>query len=391
MPDFLIRSRFELPRLIAGQICIHACMSGTRLAAPLKALSEGYSPIAVGFLLALFAVMQVFLAIPTGRFADRHGLKKPLTLALIAACLGGVLATFYPVYPVLCLTALLTGGATGSATIILQRHVGRAARDTNELKRVFSWLGIGPAISNFLGPVTAGLMIDHFGYRSAFFLMACLPIATWFWIRSAVELPSVEVVVKGEKLKVWDLLKESMMRRLLVVNWLLSSCWDVHTFVVPLIGYERGLSASVIGAILGSFALSAALVRVILPFFSSWIKEWILITTSMGCTACIFIIYPFMHSALAMGICSVCLGLSLGSVQPMIISTLHQITPESRHGEALGLRMMSISASSVLMPFLFGATGAVVGVSAIFWTVASAVGVGTRMAWSLRPNKLKSN
>ena len=169
MPDFLIRSRFELPRLIAGQICIHACMSGTRLAAPLKALSEGYSPIAVGFLLALFAVMQVFLAIPTGRFADRHGLKKPLTLALIAACLGGVLATFYPVYPVLCLTALLTGGATGSATIILQRHVGRAARDTNELKRVFSWLGIGPAISNFLGPVTAGLMIDHFGYRSAFF------------------------------------------------------------------------------------------------------------------------------------------------------------------------------------------------------------------------------
>ena len=44
---------------------------------------------------------------------------------------------------------------------------------------------------------------------------------------------------------------------------------------------------------------------------------------------------------LAMGICSVLLGLALGSVQPMIMSMLHQITPEARHGEALGLRLMA--------------------------------------------------
>jgi hypothetical protein len=40
-------------------------------------------------------------------------------------------------------------------------------------------------------------------------------------------------------------------RRLLLMNWALSSCWDVHTFVVPILGHERGLSASVIGTILG--------------------------------------------------------------------------------------------------------------------------------------------
>ena len=39
---------------------------------------------------------------------------------------------------------------------------------------------------------------------------------------------------------------------MLLVNWLLASCWDVHTFVLPILGHERGLSASVIGAILGA-------------------------------------------------------------------------------------------------------------------------------------------
>jgi hypothetical protein len=72
-------------------------------------------------------------------------------------------------------------------------------------------------------------------------------------------------------------------------------------------------------------------------------------------------------------------------VQPMIMSMLHQITPEHRHGEAVGMRMMVINASSVAMPMLFGAAGAVVGVSAVFWTWRP-VG-GRRRALALRPQR----
>jgi len=77
----------------------------------------------------------------------------------------------------------------------------------------------------------------------------------------------------------------------------------------------------------------------------------------------------------------------LGSVQPMIMSTLHQITPAHRQGEALGLRLMSINASSVLMPMLFGAAGAIAGVAPVFWVVGSAVGLGANSAMKLRPPK----
>jgi len=84
-----------------------------------------------------------------------------------------------------------------------------------------------------------------------------------------------------------------------------------------------------------------------------------------------------------MAVCSALLGLALGSVQPMAMSMLHQITPEERHGEAVGLRLMLINGSSVCMPLMFGAAGAAIGVGGVFWVMGALVGAGSRMAWVL--------
>lgn len=383
-----------LARLIAAQVCLHGCMTGLRMATPLLALRDGYSPMAVGLLLALYSLAQVFLALPAGRFSDRNGVRAPFKIAVMVSCAGAGLTVVFPYFPVLCLAALLTGGATGAASIALQRHVGRAAQGSTELKRVFSWLATGPAISNFFGPFTAGLLIDYAGstagdtsgYRAAFLLLATLPLLSWYWIRTTTELPAVETAQGAAPTRAWDLLRNPMMRRLMIVNWCMSSCWDVHTFVVPVLGHERGLSASLIGSILGGFAVAAAAVRVLMPVFASRLREHVVLASAMLVTAVTFAVYPLTVAPLGMAICSVILGLALGSVQPMVMSTLHQITPEARHGEALGLRLMAVNASSVLMPVMFGTVGAIVGVSVMFWVVGSAVGATVRVAWHLRPD-----
>jgi predicted MFS family arabinose efflux permease len=255
-------------------------------------------------------------------------------------------------------------------------------------------------VSNFLGPFLAGLLIDFgggliggqvgsqtgdlSGYRVAFLVMALLPLASWALVRYTRESPVVQDPTQAQPRNSWDLLRVPMMQRLLLVNWFMSSCWDVHSFVIPVIGHERGFSASVIGTLLGAFALAAAAVRLLLPLIAAHLREWVVITVAMLLTALLFGIYPFMHSPWTMGLCSVLLGLVLGSVQPMIMSTLHQITPKDRQGEALGLRLMSLNGSSVLMPMLFGTVGAVVGVSVVFWAVGLMVGLGSRAAWGLR-------
>jgi MFS family permease len=128
-------------------------------------------------------------------------------------------------------------------------------------------------------------------------------------------------------------------------------------------------------------------VRVVLPMVATHLREWAMIAGSMAATAVLFGAYPLLQAPLAMGICSVLLGFALGIVQPMIMSMLHQITPEHRHGEAVGMRMMVINASSVGMPLLFGVAGTVIGVAGVFWAMAAVVGGGTRLAYALRADR----
>lgn len=355
-------------------------MTGLRMAAPLMALRAGYSPAAVGLLLALFALSQVFLALPAGRFTDHHGMRRPVQVAVVSAVAGNALAAAWPMFPVLCLAALLTGAASGLTVIALQRHVGRMAQDASELRQVFSWLAIGPSISNFLGPFLSGLLIDASGFRAAYLMLALLPVFTWFAVAGVQEHARVSTPEGHSRGSSWDLLHDHAFRRLLLINWLLASCWDVHTFVVPVIGHERGLSATVIGSILGAFAIAATLVRMVMPWVSDRLREDRVIGGAMVATALLFGVYPLVQTAWLMGLLSVLLGFALGSVQPMVMSTLHQITPHHRHGEALGLRSMAINGSSVLMPLLFGSAGVVVGTAGVFWTVGAVVGAGSRMA-----------
>jgi len=375
----------ELLRLILAQVCLHAAMTGTRMAAPLLALQLGYSAAAVGVLLSLFALTQVFLALPAGRFADRHGLKRPLGIAVVAACSGAAVAALLPGFPALCLAALLTGGATGVAIIALQRHVGHSVSGPAELRKVFSWLAIAPAAANFIGPFSAGLLIDHagrsagdtLGFRIALGAMALLPLACWALARGAKDSPGTAAPQGGARPRALDLLAAPMFRRLLFINWLQSASWDVHTFVLPLLGHERGLSASVIGTLLGAFAVAAAGIRVLLPTLARrWTERQVIVAANVV-TAAVFAAYPLMPGAWGMGLCSVMLGIALGAVQPMVMSMLHQITPAARYGEALALRVMTLNASSVAMPMLFGAAGALIGVAGLFWVVGTVVALGT--------------
>ena len=73
------------------------------------------------------------------------------------------------------------------------------------------------------------------------------------------------------------------------------------------------------------------------------LRESPVLVGAMLLPAVVFAVYPFAHSAWLMGCCAVVLGLALGAVQPMIMTTLHQITPSARHGEAIALRSMAMS------------------------------------------------
>ena len=132
--------------------------------------------------------------------------------------------------------------------------------------------------------------------------MALLPLVAWLWVRKARDLPVVVAPETAQRVTAWSLLREKDFRRLLLVNWVVASCWDVHTFLVPVLGHEHGLSASVIGSIMGAFALAATVVRMLLPLLAARVREWQVIVVAMGCAALVFAVYPLVHLPLAMGL-----------------------------------------------------------------------------------------
>jgi MFS family permease len=370
---------------VVGQLGLHAPMAGLRMAASLQTLREGYSVWAVGVLLALFAAAPVLLALHSGRLADRFGYHRPVRIAVGLSTAGMALAVGSTWidgpwhFAALCAAAALTGSGANMGMLTIQRTAGLAARDATERVRIFSWLAIAPSFANVVGPVAAGLVIDAAGFPAAYALLLAMPLATWLTARRVPAGESRAPPPPGGG-TAWDLLRVPGMKRLLVVNWLLSACWDVHGFAVPVLGHERGFSASTVGLILGTFTLSVSAVRLVIPLLAHRLDEVLVLRVAMLGTALVFVAYPLVPSPWAMGGLAVLLGMTLGSVQPMILSQLHHITPAGRHGESLAFRSMAINGSSTLMPLAFGFAGAAVGAAALFWAVAGAVGAGSWLA-----------
>ena len=376
-----------LVALVVGQLGLHSAMAGLRLAAPLQALREGYSAWSVGVLLALFAAAPVLLALHAGRMADRHGYHRPVHLSVAMAALGMLLAvasTFVSGvahFGLLCLAAMLTGSGANTGMLAIQRTATLSARDDTERVRLFSWLGIAPSLANVIGPLVAGFVIDAAGFRWAYVLLMLMPLVTMWSARSVPHLaPPAPLPYAGTR-TAWELLKVPGLRRLLAINWLLSMCWDVHSFAVPILGHERGFSATTIGLILGTFTLAVSGIRLVVPLVAHRMQQVLVIRSAMLGTGAVFLLYPLAPNAPWMAACAVLLGVTLGAAQPMIMSSLHHLTPDQRHGEALALRSMAMNSSSTVMPLVFGLLGSVIGAGVLFWMVAGSVSSG---AWLTR-------
>lgn len=379
------RLGLTLLALVAAQVGLHGCLNGMRLAVPLRAASDGWSVAAIGVLMAMFAVFPFLIAIPAGRLADRRGYHLPARLAAVLAGAGAAGAALSQNLWALGGAAALVGAGSAIGMIALQRTAGRLAGNGAERLRVFSWVALAPSVATFVGPVLAGTLIDHLGWRAAFAGLGLLPLLTL--VASAAvpreAVPALPATAAPSHGAAWNLLRSADLRRLFFINWLIAACWDAHAFALPLLGHERGLSASAIALVLASYAVTSAAVRLAIPLLAERLQPRALMAGALALTAVVFLLYPLLHSAWAMAVCAGVLGLGLGAIQPAVMSTLHTVAPAGRQGEALGLRSTVIHFSTLVMPLCFGALGSVLGVAPVFWLTGLALSAGTWQAWRL--------
>jgi predicted MFS family arabinose efflux permease len=246
----------------------------------------------------------------------------------------------------------------------------------------FSWLALGFAISNSIGPLVAGYAIDGFGHASAFLVLSFFPVLglVLLWLRKR-PLPRPEQVPLAKRAGVFDLLRIPGLRQTFWVSLLLATGWDLFTFLMPLYGARLGLSAAAIGITLSTFAVATLTVRIAMPVLIKKLKQWVIIFAALGISGTCYLLFPFAQSVPPLLVLSFVLGLGLGSAQPVIMSLLYAASPPGRQGEAVGVRTSLLNGSHTLIPLASGAASSAVGMSPVFWVLAACLLGG---AWFAR-------
>jgi MFS family permease len=172
-----------------------------------------------------------------------------------------------------------------------------------------------------------------------------------------------------------DLLRMPVMLRIFIVSGLLSMCWDLYTFVMPIHGSAIGLSASTIGLVLGSFGSAIFVFRLILPWVVHRFNERRLLYCAMVLAGLMLALLPLVKSVPLLMAVSFLLGIGLGGTQPIIMSLLYASAPPGRGGEAVGMRTQLLNITQAGIPLIFGALGAWFGMTPVF------VAMGAALLW----------
>ncbi len=372
--------------LLLSNLLVHSAFVGSRVAVTLYAIKLGASALDVGLLMALYGLLPMVLSVVAGRFIDRVGVLKPMIISAFLLSLCLVLPFAVPGMGVLYVASALSGLVFVFYMISVQNTTGHIGQPS-ELTANFNKLSLCFSISGFIGPMLAGFAIDSIGHRATFLVLSLLALpGSVLLALSKVSLPGPSPRASGaRKVRLAELLLDKRLQRVFIASGLLSIAWDAFAFAIPLYGSRLGLSASLIGVVLGAFAAATFTIRIFLPALSRRHRPWKLIFISMLCCCACYALFPLSGSVTTLLPLSFLLGLGLGMSQPMVLSLIHTAAPEGRAGEAVGVRATLVTFSQTAMPLMFGALGATVGMAPVFFTMSLMLAGG---AWFVRRTRV---
>lgn len=340
---------------------------GSKVAIALFALELGAGAGAVGVLAALFATFPLLLAVHAGRISDRFGVRVPIVCGSLTMAAGLAIALFTRSVPLLFLCPALIGLGHIFFHVSIHNLVGSLGEQA-ERTRNFSTFALGSSVAAFIGPSLAGFSIDLAGFGATFTLLACVSAASGLLVLAHRGLIPAHVRHDEEERakSAFDLLAIPGLRRTLIMSGVTLTGIELFNFYLPIYGRAIGLSASLIGVILSSYAVAGFIVRSVMHRLAQRYTEVGVLTGSLFVAALTYFIVPGISNAFFLAAAAFALGLALGSAQPLTIILTYNHAPAGRSGEALGMRIMANKVTQIAVPLAFGGFGAAMGAIPVF-------------------------
>jgi len=374
----------SLVETLAIVLLWNAGYKGVRVANTLFALELGGSPLETGMLLAVYGVFPLLMAVWVGKAGDRYGVRMPIVVGTVISAIGILLPWMWPVFPMLFVSAAVSGAGFILVQVSMQSLVGSLgsgrARTLN-----LNWYALTVSTSDLIGPIVAGFSIDYFGHVRTYLhlaLLAAVSVIALVFLARYLPRAAVSQPDRSQQ-RMSDLFRNRDLRRMLVTSGLVMGGLDLFQLYLPLHGHAVGLSASAIGVILGAFAAAAFVTRALLPVLIRRAGEETTLCWAMYLSAATFFLIPLFQSPVVLAVVCFILGLGMGLGQPLTVMLTYSYSPPGRHGEGLGVRIAINNTMHVSVPAAFGAVGAAFGLAPVFWASSAMLAAG---GYTARPS-----
>ncbi len=353
-------------------LCVmnHLCFTGGRVAVSLYALHLGADQFAIGTLMALYALLPLVLGVYAGRLTDRTGARMPMLLGSIGVGIATLLPALLPGMAALYISALLLGTSFHFFFVAVHGITGGVGGPENRARN-YALVSLGFSAASFSGPMISGFSIDYLGHLNAFIVLSVFPLVPVALLAFKPGfVPPAAGPGHDDGRRALDLWRMPKLRGAFIASGILSAAWDLFQFYFPIYGHSIGLSASVIGTVIGIFAAATFTVRVFLPYIAKRYSEAEILVQGIFISAFAFVLFPFFSNAWALAGVAFILGLGVGSGQPMSMSLIYALAPKGRASEAAGLRVTVNNIAHLFIPLFFGSVGAAFGFTPVWLTNA---------------------
>ena len=357
-----------LKLIVLMSVLTHVGFGGSRVLSSLFALDLDASPLMMGVVVSLYALLPFFLAVWAGQVVDRVGMRLPLVFGAVMVLGGLLIPWFFPNVLGICVSASVLGVGFMAWQVAAQTMTGSLSGPESRAQN-FALLGMGFSLSGLLGPLVTGFSIDLIGYRASYLVLASMPlvalVAVW-WFPGWIPQRRASAKRGGPKTSSLDLWRIPALKRTFFAGGVIATAWDLFNFFLPVYARSIGHSASAIGIIMATFASATFVVRLVAAKLAAKHGEGPVLAWAIFTTGIAYALLPFFTGGLALAVIAFVLGLGCGCAQPLSMTLIYNLSPKGRAGEGTGIRVMINQLTHVTIPIAFGAMASVTGYIPVF-------------------------
>jgi DHA1 family multidrug resistance protein-like MFS transporter len=343
---------------------------------PIYADTLGATGLWIGVIFSGYAIARTFLLPFIGRLSDRRGRKLILSAGLFASALISFAYVLADNVASLFVIRLLQGAAICTVQPISQAYVGDIAPQGEEGK----WMGYVNAmffIGWGFGPLLGGVITDYVGMDAAFYTMGGLNILAFLGV--VLFLP--EIVPRREMSAPSSSFREvassNVMRGLFSFQMGTSSHRGiVQTFMPIFAGLTIGLSSTLIGILLSTLVIGAALLQLFSGRLADRFNRRVIVILG---SLCILVSMLLVPQAGGFWLLFVFLAIAIiGDATALPSASVMGVEEGRKYGMGMAMAMFNtgMGVGTAIGPILAGLAADTFGVHFAFYTAAAIVLIG---------------